>query len=79
ADTLLRDTPMPVGEVVELPDVRVEVLSHNAEGYADRLRATFAVPIDDDSLVWIRSRPPTGEVFEPPPPGQTLPIAALGR
>ncbi len=79
ADRLLRDTPMPVGEVVELTDVVVEVLSHDEAGYADRLRATFAVPIRDESLVWIRSRPPTGEVFEPPAPGQTLHIAALGQ
>jgi hypothetical protein len=79
ADTLLRDTPMAVGEVVELPDLRIEVLSHNAAGYADRVRATFEVPIRDDSLVWIRSRPPTGEVFEPPLPGETMSILALGR
>ena len=79
ADTLLRDTPMAVGEVVVLPDLSIEVLSHNAAGYANRLRATFEVPIRDDSLVWIRSRPPTGEVLEPPLPGETMSIAALGR
>ena len=79
ADTLLRDTPMEVGEIVELPDLAVEVLSHNAAGYVDWLRATFKVPIRDESLVWIRSRPPTGEVFEPPAIGETLPILALGR
>jgi hypothetical protein len=79
ADTLLRDEPMAVGAVVELPDVTVEVLSHNESGHVDRIRATFAVPIDDDSLVWIRSRPPLGEVFEPPAPGASMEILALGR
>jgi hypothetical protein len=78
ADTLLRATPMPVGETVELPDVTIEVLSHNEAGYPDNVRARFKVPLRDSSLVWIRSRPPLGEVFVPPAPGETLFAPAMG-
>ena len=71
ADTLFRspDDPLPVGAEVILPEVTLTVLSHNAAGLVDRVRATFSTRLDDPSLRWFATVNLQAAPFVPPAPG----------
>ena len=73
--------PMTVGEVVELTGMRVEVLQTMADGQPAAARFVFDVPLEDDSLRWLRWREGRFEEFIPPPVGEetTLTPPSLRR
>ena len=62
--------PMTVGEVVELTGMRVEVLQTTADGQPAAARFEFDVPLEDDSLRWLRWREGQFEELIPPPVGE---------
>jgi len=79
ADSLLRgrDDPLPVGARVELPGVVFEVMSHNADGLVDRVRARFQRRLRDPELVWLTTRGFTIGPFEPPNPGEVIGVPGV--
>lgn len=76
ADRLHRvDVPIPVGEVISVPGMTIEITSWNAQDRVDQFRVRFDQPLDDPSYVWmgtvdLRSVPLTlpaeGEVLHLP-------------
>ncbi len=77
-DQLMRsgDDPLPVGAIVHLSDVQIEIVAHNPEGFASAARATFKARLDDPSLVWRAMFDGRFVPFTPPSPGQRVLIPA---
>jgi hypothetical protein len=70
------DAPMPVGTLVELTDVRVEVTRTDASGVPTEALFRFVKPLEDASLRWVEWRGPTFVPFKLPAIGETRRIEA---
>lgn len=56
ADRLHRlDVAMPVGQIVAVPGMTVEITSWNDDDRVDQFRVRFDRPLDDPSLLWMGS------------------------
>jgi len=73
ADTLMQpaNTPLPIGSVVPLSDMRVEVVGWSAAGRVDRIRVQTNAPLDDPSMVWVVARDAQLQLVDAPSPGTT--------
>lgn len=71
-----RRYPMHVGQKVELTGMTAEVQAVTDDGLPAIVAFTFAVPLDDPSLVWVHCTNEEFERFTPPRIGETI---SLGR
>lgn len=80
-DLLLRSEkdPMGLGDVVELPDVTIEITALRGDGRPAEATFRFRVPLEDPSLRWIEVTAEGYEPFEPPPVGQTIEVESPFR
>lgn len=72
---------LPAGTVIELSELRAEVLATTADGRPARVRFSFKAPLESPALVLLTWRNDRYERFAPPAPGSTvtLPAADIGR
>jgi len=79
---LFRDVPLTTGYVVELPRMRVEVVSVDRKGQPVDLLFRFPVPLEDPSLRWITWKGKGFVPFIPPAVGESVvvpvPPSAIG-
>ncbi|MEW5802897.1 MAG: hypothetical protein AB1847_12430 [bacterium] len=66
------DHPLPVGSLIELPGMAVEVMKLAHEGWPQEVRYRFSTPLEDPSLVWLKIQPNTSLPFKLPAIGETL-------
>ena len=62
---------------LELSDVRIEVMSLTEDGRPRRVHFTFAVPLEDPSLRWVRFEDGRYVPFAVPPVGDSVTIEAV--
>lgn len=60
---------LPVGWTIEAPGFSVEVMTLTDSGHPHTVRYRFDVPLEDDSLIWVRLTGTRFTTFEPPPIG----------
>jgi hypothetical protein len=66
------EEPFRIGDMVALAGMTVEVLDADAGGKALSVAYRFDVPLEDDSLVWLRMRGLGYEAFVPPGVGESM-------
>ena len=71
---LVRDNahPMPVGHIVKLAGVSVEVLSLTEKGYPGEVAFRFENPLEDPEYVWLQFDHDTFVPFALPGIGETV-------
>ena len=75
-DHLVRrvDRPMQIGETVELPAATVEITRMTDDNRAAEATFRFRVPLEDDSLCWVRQFRGGYRRFVPPVVGESVKI-----
>jgi len=68
--------PIHPGDRFDLEGLGIEVVDTNAEGDPVTVDYTFAVPLEDPSLRWLRWSGEGYTPFAPPPPGRTIRLPA---
>ncbi|MCA9539306.1 MAG: hypothetical protein KC620_10495 [Myxococcales bacterium] len=79
ADRFLRrpTDSLPLGQIIDLPGLRVTVTAVDDAGVVTAIEARFDVPLTDPSLVWRVTRNNRLEPFTPPEPGAHIRVPAV--
>ena len=78
-DRLVRGdrNPLRLGEVIDLPAVRIEISEVTADGRPAEVRFRFATALEDDSLRWLQASDDGYLPFRPPAIGETVEVTGI--
>lgn len=74
---LCRGAPLPAGTTVQLPSMRVEVLTDDGDGHPTSVRFEFAESADSPRYLWLAPRGGEMLPWSPPPVGEAVDVEAL--